>query len=141
MVMTTQAYIQTSKRLACDERPSAIHCRGIDAYVRVFSNEAKVTSGRTESGNVSACSLISVAVANGYAIWVRIESIVSTARNCWCTFPLVNYLLTVLLIICKLNAINKIIHVFTYDLIIIIISKSSDLRKMNGCTLLFFLYA
>lgn len=36
---------------------------GIDACVRVFSNETKVTSGQTESGNVSACSPASVALA------------------------------------------------------------------------------
>jgi len=57
--------------------------------VQVFSNKAKVTSGQTESGNVSACSLASVAPP-GEAMPPECASnrlLQGTARSCGCELP------------------------------------------------------
>lgn len=61
--------------------------------MQVFSNEAKVTSGQTESGNVSACSLASVAPASEAmppeCVSNRLRLLQETA-SCGCELPLVS---------------------------------------------------
>lgn len=68
----------------------------------VFSNEAKVTSSQTESGNVSACSLASVAPA-GKAMLPECVSnrLQQETASCGCELPLVGNINSVTLKIIK----------------------------------------
>jgi len=65
---------------------TVVGCR--DWCVQVFSNDAKVTSGQTESGNVSACSLASVAPP-GEAMPPECASnwLLQETASCGCELP------------------------------------------------------